>query len=93
MINRNTDKEEFILSKDHNLNYLDHTYFMKNICIKRLLNYEIKKEDWDSDKIRNSLFKYYFSINKDETEEKCKLFFKQYLRDIFQVNDKIEQEI
>ena len=37
-------------------------------------------KDWDSDKIKNNLFKYYFSINNNEKEEKCKLFFKEYLR-------------
>jgi hypothetical protein len=45
------------------------------------------------EKIRLSLFKYYFNKHSDGSEEDCKLFFKQYLKDIFNINDKINEEI
>jgi len=45
----------------------------KNLC-KKLLNNDIKKEEWENEDIRISLFKYYFSINIDSNEENCKLF-------------------
>ena len=83
----------FIFSKDHNIKYICHTYYRTKICVKKLLNNGIKKEEWENEDIRISLFKYYFSINIDSTEENCKLFFKQYLKDLFIINDKIEKEI
>ena len=58
---------------------------------QKVLNNDIKKEEWENEGIRISLFKYYFSINIDSNEENCKLFFKQYLKDLFIINDKIEK--
>ena len=93
MIDRHNENKIFTLTKEHNIKYIAHTYFKKNICIKKLLNSEIKKEEWEKEEIRLALFKYYFSNNISSNEENCKLFFKQYLKDLFIINEKIEEEI
>ena len=93
MINRNNKKKEFILSKEHNIEYFNHSYFKNKKCMKKLLNNKINKEEWECDNIRYALFKYYFSQNLEATEEECKLYFKQYLKELFIVNKKIDEEI
>jgi len=71
MIDKRNENEVIILSKDHNIKYIWHTYYRKKICVKKLLNNDIKKEEWENEDIRISLFKYYFNINIYLSEEKC----------------------
>ena len=56
MINRNNKKKEFILSKEHNIEYFNHSYFKNKICMKKLLNNKINKEERECDNIRYALF-------------------------------------
>lgn len=91
MIERNNSKKEFKLTKDHNIDYYNHSYFKNQICMKKLINNEINKES--SEKIRYALLKLYFIQNSESTEEQCKLYFKQYLKEIIEVNETIDEEI
>ena len=43
--------------------------------------------------IRCTLFKWYFNNYKNETEENCKIFFKEKLNKLFKINDDINKEI
>ena len=87
MISRINKLKIFNITKQHNIPYYNHSYYKKNIYIKKLTNYNFSKEEWNEVSIRNSLFKWYFLNNLESTEENCKLYFKQYLKDIFIVSD------
>ena len=41
--------------------------------------------------IRCTLFKWYFNNYKNETEENCKIFFKEKLNKLFKINDDINE--
>ena len=68
MIERNNSKNDFILTKDHNIEYFNHSYCKNKICIKKLFNNEITKEEWNLENIICSLFKYYFIQNSESND-------------------------
>ena len=93
MINRIGDIKTFNLTKFHNLNYYEHTYYKTNKCINDLNKGAITKKEWENKNIRLNLFKWYFYAFKNDLEENCILFFKDKLKEIFVINDDIKTEI
>ena len=54
---------------------------------------EITKKEWDDEKIRFNLYKWYFNNYKDNTEDECKEFFKSKLNKIFKDDENTLIEI
>ena len=77
----------FQLKKKHSIDYYSHTYYKKIICDKDLLDENVTKDAWSKENLRYQLFKWYFYNYKDGSEESCKLFFKEKLKDIFEINE------
>lgn len=77
MIKRNNKLQKFKITKINDLPYYKHTYFIKAISPRKLINEQIKitEEEWKNEKIRINLFKWYFLNNKEDTEETCILYF------------------
>ena len=92
-IKRDDKNKIFILSKAHSLNYYRHNYYLKNISADRLIKGELTKSEWEIENIRYNLFKWYFKNNYNSSEENCKLFFKEKLKNVFEIDSKIENEI
>ena len=44
IINRNVKIKNFILSKPHNIKYYEHTYYIKNISPKNLIEKKLTKD-------------------------------------------------
>ena len=93
MIDRVDDRLSFKLTKEHNIEYINHTYYKKTLCSKNLLNGNLTKKEWSNEKIRYELFKYYFINNRNATNESCKIFFKELLKDKFGYTNEIDNEI
>ena len=93
MIKREDKNKNFKLTKLYTEKYYNHSYYINNLCPKDLLKGELSKENWETEKIRIKLFKWYFKFYQNETEENCKKFFKEKLKDIFQNIDAINKEI
>ena len=62
--------------KEHTIKYYEHTYYIKNIKLDKILNKNVTKEEWGYAKIRYMLFKLYFMDNKEVKETECKFFLK-----------------
>ena len=56
-IDRNDKEKNFILTKNHNINYYNHTYYLKKLSAEDLLKEKLTKEEWDKDNIRINLFR------------------------------------
>ena len=93
MIERENNKDIFLITKEHTIKYYEHTYYIKNIKLDNILNKNVSKEEWSHSKIRYILFKLYFKDNKEAKEIGCKNFFKALLGDIFNDTDNIYAEI
>ena len=93
MIKRFDKSLLFQLTKEHSIDYYSHTYYKKIICAKDLLNENVTKDAWSKENLRYQLFKWYFYNYKDGSEESCKLFFKEKLKDISEINEQINKEI
>ena len=79
---KKNEKKLFKLTKLHTIDYYNHSYYINKVSPKDLLNGKIKKELWNKEYIRCTLFKWYFDNFKNVTEENCKLFFKEKLNKI-----------
>ena len=75
------------------MDYYNNLYYINKVSPKALLNGKIKKEILAKEYIRCTLFKWYFNNYKNETEENCKIFFKEKLNKLFKINDDINKEI
>ena len=93
MINRNDNQLIFRLTKNHDIDYLNHTYYIKSVCPNNLIKWNLTKEEWSKENIRNVLFKTYFINNKNATNESCKLYFKERLKEIFEDTQETGNEI
>ena len=93
MIQRSDKKSIFNLTKLHSIDYYNHSYYINKIIPKDLLKGKITKDIWKKERNRYILFKWYFNNFKNETEENCKLYFKDKLHNIFRINDDVNKEI
>ena len=93
MINRHNINKIFRVTKSHTIEYYRHSYFKNSISIEKLLNGTISKEKYDKIDIRYKLFKWYFDNNLYKNELDCIEFFRQKLKDIFEINEDVKIEI
>ena len=83
MINRNHNQLVFRITKNHNIDYLNQTYYINFIGPHNLIKGTLTKEKWSKEKIRNVLFKTYFINKKNASNETCKLYFKDRIKEVF----------
>ena len=93
MIPRNNPNNIIKITKEHIINYYNHAYYIKSISQNNLIKGIITKKEWNSEKIRFNLYKWYFHNYKDNTEDECKEYFKNKLKSIFKENEDTLTEI
>ena len=93
MIKRKDNDKIFKLTKKHNLEYYKHPYYIKIVSLKIIIKDKITEKQWKEEKIRYNLFKTYFMKNPNSNDEECKMFFKNHLKEIFNVTKKLIKKL
>ena len=88
MINREDLFHKFILTKEHNLKYYQHSYYKNYKCQDDIIKGNIKKKDWENDEIKTIVIKNYFYNFKNSTIKDCIDYIKEKLGFIIKEDDK-----
>ena len=88
MINREDLFHKFILTKEHNLKYYQHSYYKNYKCQDDIIKGNIKKKDWENNEIKTIIIKNYFYNFNNSTIKDCIEYIKEKLGFVINEDDK-----
>ena len=90
---KDKNQNELILTKEHTLSYTEHTYYKKDVTIKKINERKLEEAVWEDNNIRLTIFKKFFEKNKFCSDAQCITYVKGIFGHNINIDNNIIKEI